>query len=126
MNVELEQRLIEKIRQMPIQRILEVEDFIDFLNHRDRQPSPSLTQVAAEVTEPSFANVWDNPEDTADDALTASANPSIDRRAFMKLPMAERQHILAAQAEAMSAHYEQDAEWQEWVNLDIEATYDGS
>ncbi len=96
MNVELEQRLIEKIRQMPIQRILEVEDFIDFLNHRDRQSSPSLTQAA------------------------------IDRRAFMKLPMAERQRILAAQAEAISEHYEQDVEWQEWVNLDIEAIYDES
>lgn len=77
MNLELEQRLIEKIRQMPIQRILEVEDFIDFLNHRDsvaspleRHPSsPSLTQIAAEVAEPSFANVWDNPEDAVYDQL---------------------------------------------------------
>lgn len=41
MNVDLEQRLIAKIRQMPIQRILEVEDFIDFLNYRDHQPAQS-------------------------------------------------------------------------------------
>lgn len=34
MNIELEQRLIAKIRQMPIQRILEVEDFIDFKSSR--------------------------------------------------------------------------------------------
>lgn len=69
MNLELEQRLIAKIRQMPIQRILEVEDFIDFLNHRDSQPTPSLTQTAAEVAEPSFAKVWDNPEDAVYDQL---------------------------------------------------------
>lgn len=52
MNVELEQRLLEKIRQMPIRRILEVEDFIDFLSHRDgvafslgnHSPIPSIPQ----------------------------------------------------------------------------------
>ena len=69
MNVELEQRLIAKIRQMPIQRILEVEDFIDFLNHRDDQSSSSLSQIAAEVAEPSFEKVWDNPEDAIYDQL---------------------------------------------------------
>jgi hypothetical protein len=69
MNLELEPRLIEKIRQMPIQRVLEVEDFIDFLNHRDDQSTSSLTQVAAEVAEPSFANIWDNPEDAIYDTL---------------------------------------------------------
>jgi hypothetical protein len=69
MNLELEQRLIEKIRKMPIQRILEVEDFIDFLNHHDDQATSSLTQAAAEVAEPSFAKVWDNPEDAIYDQL---------------------------------------------------------
>ena len=44
---------------------------------------------------------------------------NIDRRAFMKLPMAERQKILAAQAEAMKEHYKQNTDWQDWVNLDI-------
>lgn len=43
----------------------------------------------------------------------------IDRRAFMKLPMTERQRILATQAEAMATHYEQDTEWRDWVNLDL-------
>lgn len=36
---------------------------------------------------------------------------SLDRRAFMKLPIAERQRILAAQAEAMATYYEQDADF---------------
>jgi len=44
---------------------------------------------------------------------------NIDRRAFMKLPMTERQKILAAQAKAMKDHYEQTTDWQDWVNLDI-------
>lgn len=48
----------------------------------------------------------------------------IDRRAFMNLPMAERQQILATQAEAMREHYEQDTNWQDWVNLDMGVGYD--
>jgi hypothetical protein len=46
-------------------------------------------------------------------------NSGIDRRAFMKLPLEQRQEILAAQAEAMQTHYAQDADWQEWGNLDM-------
>lgn len=69
MNSEVEQRLIEKIRQMPRDRVLEVEDFVDFLNHRHPQSAPSLTQVATEVSEPSFAKVWDNSEDAVYDHL---------------------------------------------------------
>jgi hypothetical protein len=48
---------------------------------------------------------------------------SIDRSTFIKLPMAERRQILAAQAEAMVEHYEQDAAWREWVNFDVETVY---
>lgn len=44
---------------------------------------------------------------------------SVDRQAFMKLPIAERRRILAEQAEAMAEHYEQDLEWREWVNFDV-------
>jgi transcriptional regulator with XRE-family HTH domain len=35
----------------------------------------------------------------------------IERRAFMRLPLAERNRILAEQAEKMVVHYEQDTEW---------------
>lgn len=69
MNLELEQRLIDKIRQLPVNRILEVEDFIDFLNTRDRSSDQVLTYAAAQLAEPSFAQVWDNPEDAAYDHL---------------------------------------------------------
>ena len=62
-----EQILIDKIRQLPPQRLAEVEDFIDFL--RAREDEQRLTQVAAKVGEPSFAAVWNNDEDAAYDRM---------------------------------------------------------
>jgi hypothetical protein len=48
----------------------------------------------------------------------------IDRKSFLKLPIAERQRILELQAEAALPHYQQNQEeWQEWLNLDITDTY---
>lgn len=35
MNLEVEQRLLEKIRKLPRERVTEVENFVDFLNQRD-------------------------------------------------------------------------------------------
>ena len=35
------------------------------------------------------------------------------KRAFLKLPLAERRRLLEQQARAMSAHYEDDPEWRE-------------
>ena len=43
----------------------------------------------------------------------------INRRAFMKLPIEERRHVLAVQSEQMVAHYEQDTEWREWTEASI-------
>ena len=62
-----EQILIEKIRQLPPQRLAEVEDFIDFL--RAREEEQRLTQAAAQVSQPALAAVWDNDEDAAYDKL---------------------------------------------------------
>ena len=120
------EQMQQDIQALPEEAQLLLMDFIEILKKRYPQPDQASTPTDVELAEPSLAKVWDNPEGAAYDALTSSTTPSIDRRAFMKLPMAERQRILAAQAEAMSAHYEQDAEWQEWVNLDVEATYDES
>jgi hypothetical protein len=53
--------LMEKIRQLPPQRVAEVEDFVDFL--RAREEEQRLTRAAAQVSEPAFADVWDNDED---------------------------------------------------------------
>jgi hypothetical protein len=61
-----EQALIEKIRQLPPQRLAEVEDFVDFLRAREER---RLTQAAAQASEPAFAKAWDNDEDAAYDKL---------------------------------------------------------
>lgn len=39
--------------------------------------------------------------------------------AFLKKPLAERNRILAEQAEAMRPYYEQNTEWKEWLAGDI-------
>ncbi|MBK7676029.1 MAG: DUF2281 domain-containing protein [Candidatus Accumulibacter sp.] len=62
-----EQVLIEKIRQLPPQRLAEVEDFVDFL--RTREDDQRLTQAAARASEASFSAVWNNDEDAAYDRL---------------------------------------------------------
>jgi hypothetical protein len=43
----------------------------------------------------------------------------IERRAFMKLPLAERRRIMQAQAEQLLSSYEDDAEREEWQGGDI-------
>ena len=48
------------------------------------------------------------------------ADTVFDRRTFMKLPLAERQVILAQQAEAMVEHYEQDTEWRDWLSFEVD------
>ena len=60
-----EQVLIDKIKQLPPQRVAEVEDFVDFL--RAREDEQRLTRAAAKASEASFATVWDNDEDAAYD-----------------------------------------------------------
>jgi hypothetical protein len=62
-----EQVLIDKIKQLPPQRMAEVEDFVDFL--RAREDEHRLTQAAAKASEASFAQVWDNDEDAAYDRM---------------------------------------------------------
>jgi hypothetical protein len=62
-----EQVLIEKIRALPSERVLEVEDFIDFL--RQCSEDRRLSQAAAKLSEKAFQEVWDNPEDAEYDKL---------------------------------------------------------
>ncbi|MBK8401092.1 MAG: DUF2281 domain-containing protein [Propionivibrio sp.] len=62
-----EQILIEKIRQLPPQRLAEIEDFVDFLRTRDDEQR--LTQSAAKASEASFAAVWNNDDDAAYDRM---------------------------------------------------------
>ncbi len=52
MNTNLvEQRLIEKIRQLSSMRIVEIEDFIDFLYQRENQEQLSIDLTAPTTNE---------------------------------------------------------------------------
>lgn len=62
-----EQVLIEKIRQLPPQRLAKVEDFVDFLHIRE--DDHRVVTAAARASEASFAAVWNNEEDAAYDQL---------------------------------------------------------
>lgn len=62
-----EQALIEKIRALPPERVLEVEDFVDFLLQRDMDRP--LVRAAARLSEDPFRKVWDNTDDADYDRL---------------------------------------------------------
>lgn len=62
-----EQALIEKMRQLPPQRMAEVEDFVDFL--RAREDDVQLTRAAATASEAAFTTVWNNDDDAAYDRM---------------------------------------------------------
>jgi hypothetical protein len=59
--------LIEKLNTLPMDRLAEVEDFVDFIRQRDHDRA--LVRAAGVASLPAFAAVWDNPEDDAYDAL---------------------------------------------------------
>lgn len=61
-----DKELIEKIKTLPPDKIAEVVDFVDFLVHRDDR---LLVEAAARASEPTFAAVWNNPDDAEYDNL---------------------------------------------------------
>jgi hypothetical protein len=63
-----EQRLLEKIRKLPFDKIVELENFIDLLYQRSKS-SQNLVTTSTQLSEASFAKIWDNPEDAAYDNL---------------------------------------------------------
>jgi len=60
------QALIEKIQSLPRERLIEVEDFVDFLRQRERELRFTRAATASSAV---FAAVWNNPDDDAYDAL---------------------------------------------------------
>jgi adenosine/AMP kinase len=62
-----DQVLFDKIKQLPPQRLAEVEDFVDFLRTRENEQRFAL--AAAKASEASLAQVWDNDDDAAYDQL---------------------------------------------------------
>ena len=67
MNKPRESLLIAKLKELPPQRVAEVEDFIDFLRTRDK--GRTLTRAATRAAEPAFARIWNNDADAAYDRL---------------------------------------------------------
>jgi hypothetical protein len=62
-----EQELIEKIRGLPADKLVEVEVFVDFL--RQSQEERHLAKAVTAASEASFAKVWDNPDEDGYDSL---------------------------------------------------------
>ena len=67
MNARIEQAILEKLRQLPPERLAEVEDFVDFL--RTREGDRALAQAAQRASERSLAKVWENAADADYDRL---------------------------------------------------------
>ncbi len=61
-----DEELLEKIKALPPDKIVEVVDFVDFLAHRDDR---LLVRAASKLSEPTFAEVWNNPDDAEYDSL---------------------------------------------------------
>jgi hypothetical protein len=59
--------LIQKLNALPIDRLAEVETFVDFVHQREQDRA--LVAAASAASAPAFAAVWDNPEDQVYDAL---------------------------------------------------------
>ncbi len=64
--------LIEKIESLPPDQIADVMDFGNCLAHRDDQLS---IEAASSLSEPTFAAVWNNPDDAEYDQMMASEVP---------------------------------------------------
>ncbi|MGM0578164.1 MAG: toxin-antitoxin system, antitoxin component, Xre family protein [Myxococcota bacterium] len=66
-NTHRADRLVEKLRALPPERLEEVEDFVDFL--RTRSADRQSTRKWAGASEQAFERIWDNDEDAAYDEL---------------------------------------------------------
>ena len=67
LHQDRERSLVQKLRELPPERVAEVEDFIDFLRQRagDRQAKADFMRRS----EDALRTVWDNDEDAAYDDL---------------------------------------------------------
>ncbi len=61
------QELFNKIRRLSPEKVAVVEDFVEFLWHRGEKDS--LVKAAGKLSEESFRQAWDNPEDAEYDNL---------------------------------------------------------
>jgi hypothetical protein len=68
MTEVFEQRIVEKLRQLPKEWPAQVGDFVDFLAHREADEC-RLSHAAGQSTAAAFTRVWDNPADADYDRL---------------------------------------------------------
>ncbi len=66
MQVHTDQ-LFRKIQQLPPDKLAVVDDFVSFLESRSKKDR--LVKSAAKLSEHSFQETWDNPEDAEYDNL---------------------------------------------------------
>lgn len=59
--------LIRKISALPLARVAEVEDFVDFIGQREAENA--LKKAVCDASAPALASVWNNPGDDDYDAL---------------------------------------------------------
>lgn len=59
--------LFDKILRLPLEKVSVVNDFVEFLSHRDE--TFSLVKAAGKLSEKSFQKVWTNQEDSEYDKL---------------------------------------------------------
>ncbi|WOB44213.1 toxin-antitoxin system, antitoxin component, Xre family protein [Thermoleptolyngbya oregonensis NK1-22] len=67
LSTDIEQELLEKLRSLPSEKVLQVLDFIEFLWLRNRDAA--LVHAASRSSEASFGRIWDNPLDAEYDQL---------------------------------------------------------
>ena len=61
------EKVAHKLQTWSLERVNEVEDFIDFLSQRDTDKQ--LSQMAMAVSESTLKELWDNPDDAEYDQL---------------------------------------------------------
>lgn len=66
MPQEQEQALLEVIRALPLGRVQQVIDFVNFLLQQEER---DLVRAGARLSEAALETVWDNPDDAAYDSL---------------------------------------------------------
>ena len=59
--------LFEKLKELPPEKLAEVEDFVDFLRHKDEDHG--LRQAAMKLSEGVLEKTWNNSADAAYDEL---------------------------------------------------------
>jgi hypothetical protein len=60
MNTDIE-TIVEKLRELSVERRAEVAEFVDFLLYRER--GHGVTQEAEHLAQTAFTTLWDNPAD---------------------------------------------------------------